>query len=52
MPEMSVTGSPARRISAWASVRAWKPPWLGVFATTAFPQRACTSSAWTCTLIG
>ena len=36
-PDSSVTGRPARRISAWASVRQWKPPWLGVLATTALP---------------
>ena len=43
---------PARRIRAWARVRVWNPPWLGVLATTALPASSCTSSAWTWTLIG
>ena len=62
IPEIRVTGSPARRISACASVRAWKPPWLGVFATTAFPPgpaparrgpaRSSGSSSWRCSRRG
>jgi hypothetical protein len=24
---------------AWANVKVWKPPWLGVFATTALPDQ-------------
>ena len=36
-PDSSVTGRPARRMRAWARVRVWKPPWLGVLATTALP---------------
>ena len=51
-PDSSVTGRPARFMIAWARVRVWKPPCDGVFATTALPARHCTSSAWTCTLIG
>jgi len=53
------TGSPARRIRAWASVRVWKPPWLGVLATTRIarqeaaparcgPGRSWGSSSWRC----
>ena len=51
-PESSVTGSSARRMRAWASVRVWNPPWLGVLATTALPASSWTNSAWTWTLIG
>src|SRR4029450_6468873 len=35
IPLSSVTGRPARAMKAWASVRQWKPPWLGVFGTPA-----------------
>ena len=51
-PESRVIGRPARAMNACASVRQWKPPWVGVFATTALPASACTSSACTCTLTG
>ena len=51
-PDSRVTGRPARAMNACASVRQWKPPWVGVLATTALPASACTSSACTCTLTG
>ena len=51
-PDSRVMGRPVRAMKACASVRQWKPPWLGVFATTALPASAWTSSACTCTLTG
>ena len=52
LPESSVAGRPARRISACATVRQTAPPWDGVLAITALPASSCTSSACTSTLIG
>ena len=51
-PDSSVTGRPARAISAWARVRQVAPPWDGVLAITALPASSCTSSACTSTDIG
>ena len=52
LPDSRVAGSPARRISAWATVRQTAPPCDGVLAITALPASNCTSSACTSTLIG
>ena len=52
LPETSVAGSPACRISSCATVRQIVPPCDGVLAITALPASSCTSSACTSTDMG
>ena len=51
-PESSVTGRPARAMTACAAARQNAPPWVGVFAMTALPASSWISSWCTRTLIG
>ncbi|GHG47329.1 hypothetical protein GCM10018779_04480 [Streptomyces griseocarneus] len=52
LPLTSVTGTPSRAARALATVRQARPPSVGVLAMTALPASACTSIAWTRTLMG